>query len=72
MTWTQEVNPFHNIAISALVASIPIIFIFWALIIRKMAGYKASLLTVFIALLVSVLVYGMPVKPAAMSIVHGA
>jgi lactate permease len=72
MTWTQEVNPLNNIALSAIVASIPIIVIFWALIIKKMAGYKASLLTVFVAILVSVLVYRMPVKLAVMSTAHGA
>jgi lactate permease len=72
MTWTQEVNPFHNLAISAIVASIPIIVIFWALIIKKMTGYKASLLTVLVAVLVSILVYRMPVKLAVMSTVHGA
>lgn len=72
MTWTQEVNPFHNIAISAIVASSPIIVIFWALIIKKMAGYKASLLTVLVAILVSIFVYNMPVNLAVMSTVHGA
>jgi lactate permease len=72
MTWTQEVNPFHNIAISAIVASIPIIFIFWALIIKRMKGYMASLLTAVLAILVSVLVYGMPVKLSLLSTVHGA
>lgn len=71
MTWIQEVNPLKNIALSAIVASIPIIVIFWALIIKKMAGYKASLLTVFVAILVSMLVYKMPVKLALMSTVHG-
>jgi lactate permease len=72
MTWTQEVNPFHNIAISAIVASVPIIFIFWALIIKRMKGYMASLLTAVVAILVAVLVYGMPVKLSLLSTVHGA
>src|SRR5436190_898831 len=53
MNWTQVIDPFKNIAISALVAVIPIIFIFWALIIRKMKGYQASLLAVVIALLIA-------------------
>jgi lactate permease len=72
MTWTQDVNPLNNIAFSALVASIPIIVIFWALIIKKMAGYKASLLTVSVAILESILIYKMPFKLAIMSTVHGA
>lgn len=51
MNWTQVVDPFNNIVISALIAAIPIAFIFWALIIRKMKGYLASLFTVLIAVI---------------------
>ena len=72
MVWTQEVNPLNNIGLSATVAAVPVIFIFWALIIRKMKGYMASLLTLVVALVVSVFVYGMPAKLALMSSVHGA
>ncbi len=72
MNWTQVIDPFDNIAISALVAALPIIFIFWALIIKKMKGYKASLIAVLIALLIAIFVYGMPVKLAVLSSVHGA
>ena len=72
MSWTQEVNPFHNIALSAIIASIPLIFIFWALIIRKMKGYLASLLTTIVAILVAILAYGMPLKLSLLSVIHGA
>ncbi len=72
MTWTQVVNPFNNILLSALVAILPILFIFWALIIKKMKGYQASLLTTALALLIAVLVYRMPVKLALLSTVNGA
>jgi lactate permease len=72
MIWTQEVSPLKSIAISAIVAAIPIAFIFWALIIKKMKGYLASLLTVLVAILVSVIAYGMPVKLAFLSTLHGA
>lgn len=72
MNWTQVINPFNNFVLSALVAIIPILFIFWALIIRKMKGYRASLLAVGIAILISIFVYGMPVKLALLSTVNGA
>jgi lactate permease len=72
MTWTQEVNPFDKIALSAIVAAIPIFFIFWALIIKKMKGYLASLFTTVVAIFVAVLVYGMPVKLSLLSTLHGA
>lgn len=72
MIWTQVINPFNNIFLSALVAVLPIIFIFWALIIKKMKGYKASLLTTAIAIIIAVTVYHMPVKLALLSAAHGA
>lgn len=72
MTWTQIIDPLHNIFLSVLVAVLPILFIFWALIIKKMKGYKASLFTTGLALLVAVLVYRMPVKLALLSAANGA
>jgi lactate permease len=72
MNWTQVIDPFNNIALSALVAVVPILFIFWALIIKKMKGYKASLIATAIAILIAVLVYGMPVKLALLSTANGA
>jgi lactate permease len=72
MSWTQVINPFNNILLSALVAILPILFIFWALIIKKMKGYQASLLTTALALLIAILIYRMPVKLALLSTVNGA
>lgn len=72
MNWTQIIDPFKNIALSAGVAVLPILFIFWALIIRKMKGYQASLLAVAIAILIAVFAYGMPVKLALLSTANGA
>jgi lactate permease len=72
MTWTQTTDPLHNIALSALAAAVPIIFIFWALAIKKMKGYKASLLTVLLSVVLAMIMYGMPAKLAVLSAVHGA
>ena len=72
MTWKQVIDPFGNITLSVLVAAIPVLFIFWALIIRKMKGYQASLIATGIAMLLATLVYGMPVKLAFLSAAHGA
>lgn len=71
MKWTQLIDPLNNLALSALVAAVPVFFIFWALI-RKMKGYLASLLTVFLAIGLAILVYGMPGKLALLSALHGA
>src|SRR5215217_8908339 len=72
MKWTQVIDPFGNISLSVLVAAVPIIFIFWALIIRKMKGYQASLIATALAAIIATTVYGMPVKLAVLSIGHGA
>ncbi len=72
MSWTQVTDPFGNLALSALVAVVPIVFLFWALIIKRMKGYLASLSATAIALLIAVLVYGMPVDLALLSAGHGA
>lgn len=70
--WTQVIDPFNNIALSALVALLPIAFIFWALIIRKMKGYQASLLATLFAIVIAIMVYGMPPQLALMATAHGA
>jgi len=71
MNWTQIIDPFNNIALSALVAAIPVIFIF-GLLIKKVKGYIASLLTVVLAILLAVTVYSMPLDLAVLSVFHGA
>lgn len=72
MQWTQVTDPFHHLLLSALVAAIPVFFIFWALIIRKMKGWQASLLTMVIALVIALAVYRMPADLAVLSALHGA
>ncbi|MBO0949578.1 L-lactate permease [Fibrella forsythiae] len=72
MIWKQVIDPFNNLTLSVLVALVPILFIFWALIIRRMKGYQASLIAMGIAMLIAITVYGMPVKLAVLSAVHGA
>jgi lactate permease len=64
MNWTQIIDPIGNSTLSAIIAALPILFIFWALVIKKMKGYLASLLTVAIAVIIAILVYRMPVKLA--------
>ena len=72
MTWEMNVNPLGNLALSALVALIPIIFLFYALAIAKMKGHLAAIIATALALGVSCIAYGMPVKFAGLSVVYGA
>lgn len=72
MNWQQVIDPFNNIGFSALLAVVPILFIFWALIIKKMKGYQASLIATLLAVIIAVSVYGMPLKLALLSTANGA
>lgn len=72
MVWNQVTDPLGNVVLSALVALLPIAFIFWALIIKKMRGHWAALYTALIAVVLAVTVYRMPVDLAMLSALHGA
>jgi len=70
--WTQNFDPMNNLLLSALIAAIPILFMFWALAIKRMKGHFAGLWTVLIAVLLAAFVYGMPADLAIVSAIHGA
>jgi lactate permease len=73
LTFTQNFSPVgDNLALSALVALIPILYFFWALAIKRMKGYMAGLTTLLVALLVAVIAYKMPAGMAVMSASQGA
>ena len=69
--WQQNYDPAGNIWLSSLVASLPILFFFFALIKLKLKGYVAASWTVGIALAVALLFYKMPVDRALASVVYG-
>ncbi|WP_130834172.1 L-lactate permease [[Erwinia] mediterraneensis] len=69
--WQQNYDPLNNIWLSSLIAVIPIVFFFFALIKLKLKGYQAGTITVVLALLVALLLYGMPVGQALASVVYG-
>ncbi|GAB6157796.1 lactate permease LctP family transporter [Desulfotomaculum varum] len=69
--WVQETNPFGNIGLSALVASIPILILFYALAIKRMKGHIAGAITLASAIAVAIVAYGMPVKLALLSTLYG-
>lgn len=69
--WVQETNPFGNLGLSALVAAIPILILFYALAIKRMKGHIAGLITLISAIAVAIIAYGMPVKLAMLSTLYG-
>jgi lactate permease len=72
MTWAMNVDPLGNLALSALVAAVPIIFLFIALTVLKMKGHWSAIIATSLAVVVASIVYGMPGKFAGLSVVYGA
>ena len=77
--WTQVYDPLHSLfggmpdyLLSALVAGIPLYLLFYMLAVKRTAGHKAALIGTVSALLLAILVWGMPAGPAASSIFMGA
>jgi L-lactate transport len=69
--WQQAYDPAGNLWVSALVASIPIVFYFFGLAGLRLKGHVNGALTVLLALLVATLFYRMPVPMALASAGYG-
>ena len=69
--WQQIYDPMGNIWISSAIALVPIVFFFLALAIFRMKGSVAATITVFLAFLVSLFLYKMPIGMALASMVYG-
>ena len=68
----MNVDPTGNILLSALIAAIPILFLFWALAIKRMKGHIAAAAATAIAIIVAIVAYGMPADYALLSTSYGA
>lgn len=67
----QNYNPLDNIWLSALVAFLPILLFFISLVVFKLKGHIAGLLTVLLAAIVAIVAYKMPVIMVASSFLYG-
>jgi lactate permease len=65
MPWIHNYSAVGNsLGLTALVVSIPIFFLFWALAFKRMKGHVAGLLTLLLTLIVTIAAYRMPVSAA--------
>ncbi|KAB2338008.1 L-lactate permease [Cytobacillus depressus] len=72
-TFTQNFTAVgDNLALSAIVALIPILYFFWALAIKRMKGYIAGITTLLIAMVLAVVAFKMPANMVFMSATQGA
>jgi lactate permease len=68
----MNVNPLGNLALSALVAFVPILFLFVALTVLKMKGHWAAIVATSLAVAVACIAFGMPMQYAGLSVAYGA
>ncbi len=65
MPWYQNYSAVGNsLGLTALIVSIPIFYLFWALAVKRMKGHIAGISTLLITLVITILAYHMPVKVA--------
>lgn len=69
--WIQNYDPLGHIGLSALLAALPILFLAWALGIKRMKGYIAGFWTLVITILITIIVYKMPVRLSLLAVVNG-
>lgn len=66
-------GPFPNVLLlSALIAFVPLLWLLISLGLLKMKAYTASLISLILAITLSIIAWGMPVKYAFQSVVEGA
>jgi lactate permease len=72
MPWKMVTDPLDNLGLSAVVAAIPILYLFWALAYMRMKGHWAAISGTTIAVLTAVIGYGMPPQQAALAAIYGS
>src|SRR6202158_3939063 len=72
MPWLHNYSAVgHSLSLTAMVASLPILFLFWALASKRVKRYLAASLTLLLMLLVAITAYGMPVRAAVSAAILG-
>lgn len=70
-TWLQNYDPFGSYYISGAIAVLPILLFFASLVIFKLKGWQAALLTVLSSIAVAIFAYKMPFMMVIMSFAQG-
>lgn len=75
MPWFQNYNPLGNTVLSTIVATVPVVILFYCLAIRKTTAYLAAIYALIAAVLSALLVFQMPLQlvagAAASGLVYG-
>lgn len=71
MPWTQVYDPVGHPLLSALLAALPLIALFYMLAIRRSQGHKAAAVAVILCFLLTIAVWRMPAGMAFSSLLYG-
>src|SRR5256885_7593941 len=71
MAWTQVYDPLHNWILSTLVAALPILVLFGLLAGLRVKPHWCAIAGAGAAVLVAVLVFGMPLRLSGIGFVFG-
>jgi lactate permease len=69
--WTQNHDPLSSVWLSAAVAAIPVVFLFYLLAVRKIRAHMAAVYAFLVSILLAALVFKMPAAMLAGSVAHG-
>ena len=73
MPWIQSYTPVGgSLALSALVAAVPLVIIFVCLAVLKMKAHKAAPIAVVSAVVIAIGIWGMPARLAGLATMQGA
>jgi lactate permease len=72
MEWLQNYNPLNNATLSTLVAAVPVVVLLALIAILEIRIHIAALIGLGVALLIAIVVYGMPGQAATATAVYGA
>jgi lactate permease len=72
VTWLQNYDPLHNVALSTLVAALPVCVLLGSLAFLKVRAHVAALCGLAVAMVIALWVYGMPTRAAWATTGYGA
>jgi lactate permease len=72
MEWLQNYNPLNNATLSTIVAALPVVLLLALIAILEVRIHLAALIGLAVALVIAIVVYGMPGQTAAAAAVYGA
>jgi lactate permease len=71
MTWAQNYDPFQSWPLSTLVSALPVVTLFFVLIVLKRRVWVSALAGMLMAVALAAAVFGMPASMIAAASVHG-